>query len=90
MAVDLNKLSQPALKAALRGGTDEWGSRASIHEHVAYVEPLKSRSMRMRKCHCGCGKRMTHGLFANGIVMGGGCELSIYRRVKELSATPNT
>lgn len=84
---DLAKLSPAALSAAMRGGTEDWGRAASIHEHIVYAEPLTSRSMRMRKCHCGCGKRMTHGLFANGIIMGGGCEFAIHRRVRELNRT---
>jgi hypothetical protein len=35
------------------------------------------------KCHCGCGKRVTHYLAANGCNMGSGCELSVWRRLRQ-------
>ena len=84
--IDLAKLSPAALSAAMRGGTDGWGKMASIERNVCYVEPLTNASMRRRKCHCGCGRRCTHGIFANGIIMGGGCELSMRREVKALAS----
>ena len=83
---DLNKLSPEALKAAMQGGTSEWGRRASTSDHVLYVQPNKAMSR--RKCHCGCNGRMTHGAFANGIVLMGGCELSCRRWAKEMNAAP--
>jgi hypothetical protein len=83
---DLNKLSPEALKAAMQGGTEEWGRRASATDHVLYVQP--NRAMSRRKCHCGCGGRKTHGAFANGIILYGGCELSCRRWAKGLSRSP--
>jgi hypothetical protein len=80
---DLNKLSPEALKAAMKGGTAEWGRRASATEHVLYVQPNKATAR--RECCCGCGGRETHGAFANGIVLAGGCELSMRRWAKEMS-----
>lgn len=82
--MDLNKLSKPALAAAMKGGTEGWGQQASIHDNVVYAEPAHP-TMRRRKCHCGCGKRVTHSLMANGLCMGGGCEFSISRKVKSLN-----
>lgn len=78
----LNKLSPAALKAAMTGGTAEWGQRASIFEHVLYVEPQDARGGHYCKCHCGCGKKAKFRLMANGICMGEGCELSIRRACK--------
>jgi hypothetical protein len=79
---DLNKLSPAALSAALRGGTAEWGQRASIHEHVGYVEPQDGRRGHYRKCRCGCGKRAKFRTMFNGICMYEGCELSAHRFAK--------
>jgi hypothetical protein len=53
---DLNKLSAPALSAAMKSGTKEWGEWGSAEHHVLYIEPIFSR----RKCRCGCKKRVTH------------------------------
>lgn len=83
---DLNKLSSEELKAAMRGGAEEWGSWGSAQHHELYVQPNKGMSR--RKCHCGCGRRMTHGAFANGIILMGGCELSCRRWAKEMNAAP--
>lgn len=79
---DLNKLSKPALAAAMKGGTDEWGERASIFEHVGYVEPQTARRGHYLKCRCGCEGRAKHRAMFNGICMAEGCELSMRRFVK--------
>jgi hypothetical protein len=76
---DLNKLTPEALKAAMEGGTQSWGQWASTEHHKLYVQKNTHRNMYMRKCHCGCGGRQTHGVFANGIILMGGCELSARR-----------
>jgi len=76
---DLNKLSPPALSAAMRGGTDGWGVVGSSAEHVRYMEPVKSR----RKCPCGCGGRRTHAGMANGVCLMSGCELRVRRWVRD-------
>lgn len=73
-------LSQSALKAAVIGGVEEWGQRASVFDHYLYVEPIDSRSR--RRCHCGCNKRATHRGMANGICLSQGCELSMMRWAK--------
>ena len=81
--VDLKKLSPAALSAAMRGGTDAWGSWASSNEHVRYAEPIpKEYWRRRRKCRCGCGKKATHNGKANGIALTDGCELSMARWVR--------
>lgn len=80
--VDLKSLSPNAIRAAMRGGTDAWGSHGSAIAHVRYAEPIKDRR-RARKCHCGCAKRSTHMGMANGVALAGGCELSIARWVKD-------
>jgi hypothetical protein len=76
---DLGKLSPAALAAAMKGGTDEWGQRASILEHVGYVEPQTGRGGHYLKCRCGCGQRAKHRAMFNGICMAEGCELSMRR-----------
>lgn len=78
--MDLNKLSKPALSAAMRGGTAAWGSWGSSAHHVRYSEPVDSKSR--RRCHCGCKRRATHRGMANGIALMSGCELSVARWVK--------
>jgi hypothetical protein len=80
--VDLNKLSRPALAAAMRGGTDGWGWVGSSTEHVRYSEPLPPRPGRRRGCHCGCGNRVTHMGVANGVTLTTACALGIARWVK--------
>lgn len=75
--VDLSKLSPPALKAAIKGGTTDWGSSAS-EDGCRYVEPLEPK-YRRRKCHCGCDGRATHRGMVNGVDLVCGCELSIAR-----------
>ena len=35
-----------------------------------------------RKCGCGCGKRVTHYLAADGCNMGEGCEFSVWKRLR--------
>lgn len=76
---DLNKLSPSALKAAMTGGTTEWGQWGSSERHVRYMEPVDSR----RRCVCGCGRRETHAGMANGVALMTGCELRVARWVKQ-------
>jgi hypothetical protein len=73
----LNDLSQAALSAAMRGGTEAWGQWASATEHVRYIEPVSPRSR--HRCSCGCGGRATHLGKANGIALMLGCELKARR-----------
>lgn len=80
--VDLNKLSQPALGAAMRGGTAAWGQRASIEEHIGYVERQTARGPNYLKCYCGCGQKAKWRAMFNGICMGEGCEFSMRRHVQ--------
>jgi len=80
--IDLNKLSKPALAAAMRGGTVEWGKRASVFEHIGYVEPQDARRGHYRKCRCGCGGKAKFRAMFNGVCMYEGCELSVHRFVK--------
>jgi hypothetical protein len=79
---DLSKLTPAALQAAMRGGTDGWGQRGSMVDHVLYVEPQDARRGHYRKCRCGCGRRAKFRLMANGVCMMEGCELSMRRRAK--------
>ncbi len=78
--VDLNKLSPPALAAALRGGTAGWGQYGSAAEHARYADPIPPRSR--RRCHCGCKRRSTHNGKANGIALMDGCEMAVMRWVR--------
>lgn len=78
--MSMNTLSPAALSAALRGGTEEWGIRASASHHVLYMEPVAPRSR--RRCQCGCKSRATHRGMANGITLIQGCEWSMRRWVR--------
>ena len=53
-------------------------SVATDHLTVAKITRRGGRS----KCHCGCGKRVTHYLAADGVNMGEGCEFSVWRRLR--------
>jgi hypothetical protein len=77
----LSDLTPPALAAAMKGGTANWGQWASASDHVRYAEAITEPGGR-RRCHCGCGKRSTHRGMANGIALTEGCELSMRRWVK--------
>lgn len=85
MSVNLQKLSQPALSAAMRGGTEGWGEYGSINEHVLYAEPQNARHGHYLKCRCGCGKKAKWRLMANGLCMMEGCEFSVRRSAKPAS-----
>lgn len=78
----LNKLSPAALRAAMKGGADEWGQRASVFEHVGYVEPQTARRCHYLKCRCGCGTKAKFRAMFNGVCMSEGCEISMHRFVK--------
>lgn len=75
----LNELSPAALKAAMKGGTHAWGQRASIFEHIMYVEPARARRGQYRKCRCGCDGKAKFSAKANGIAMATGCEISMQK-----------
>lgn len=79
--VDLSKLSPPALRAAMQGGTAAWGEMGSSTENVRYIEPLPKRRGRRRKCHCGCGRLVTHAGRANGVTLTCACAMGIARWV---------
>jgi len=74
----LNKLSPSALEAAMRGGTELWGQRGSLVEHILYVEPQNARGGHYLKCRCGCEKKAKFRLMANGVCMSEGCEFSMH------------
>ncbi|MEY9521014.1 hypothetical protein ABIF70_002155 [Bradyrhizobium japonicum] len=57
-----------------------WGQWASAAEHRRYMQPIKRRG----KCWC-CKQRITHGGFANGIILVDGCELLVRRWLKDAS-----
>lgn len=85
---DLNKLSRPALAAAMKGGTAGWGVVGSATEHVRYAEPLPRRRGRRRTCYCGCGNPVTHAGKANGMCLTSACELGIARWVRTGKVKP--
>ena len=83
--VDLNDLSPQALKAAMGSGTDGWGQCGSADRHIRYSEPISNYiqdKRKLRKCHCGCGKRQTHLGMANGVGLTQGCEFYVAKWVK--------
>lgn len=79
---ELKNLSPAALKAAMTGGTEEWGERASVYEHIGYVEPQRSRGGHYLKCRCGCERKAKYRAMFNGICMAEGCEFSVHRFVR--------
>jgi hypothetical protein len=87
--MDITKLPKAARSAAMRGGTDAWGSFGSSAEHVRYAQPADPKSR--RRCHCGCKRRATHMGMANGVALTTACELAVRRWVKtgHTKAPPN-
>ena len=79
--VDFAKLSPPAIKAAMKGGTTAWGRVGSV-DHVRYSEKNAKGEPR-RKCPCGCRKMSTHRGVANGVTLMIGCEFYVARWVKD-------
>lgn len=86
---DLSKLSPPALKAAMTTGTASWGSYGSARDHALYVEPISPRRKGWRRCYCGCRKRETHVVKANGVALASGCELQAQRSLRDLQKYRN-
>ena len=89
--VDLKALSPQALKAAMQSGTDSWGTWGSAEHHGRYSEPLSNfikDKRRLRKCHCGCGRKATHLGMANGVGLSEGCEFSVAKWVR--NSTPHS
>lgn len=84
--IDLNNLSRPALAAAMKGGTEEWGQHGSAVAHVRYSEPLPPSSR--ARCFCGCERRKTHRGMANGVALTSACELGIARWVRTGQVRP--
>ena len=52
---------------------------ASIFENALTVEPITGDRRRLRKCRCGCERKATHAVVANGLHMAESCELSAWR-----------
>jgi hypothetical protein len=77
----LNELPPAALRAAMRGGTEGWGTWGSAALHVRYAQALSGPMRNRRMCRCGCGRKRTHMGMANGIALMGGCELVVARWV---------
>lgn len=75
----LDKLSPQALRAAMKGGTSEWGERGSVVDHIVYAEPQTARGRYYLKCRCGCERKATHRAMANGICMMEACEMAAHR-----------
>lgn len=79
--VDLNRLSPVALKAAMTGGTAEWGVWGSALKHQRYAQPVQSRL----RCRHGCKTRVTHAGMANGVGLTSGCKEHVMRWVQHPS-----
>lgn len=73
----LSDLHPNALSAAMRGGTESWGTWGSVNEHIRYAQPVSSRG----RCHCGCKGRRTHNGMCNGVALASGCEFYVRRWV---------
>jgi hypothetical protein len=54
--------------------SEVWASTSEHHLSVAPCPP----SERRRKCMCGCERKKTHSMLANGICMYIGCEFSAW------------
>lgn len=57
---------------------------ASAEHHRLYITEIKIPVRNRRKCRCGCGKKETHSVRANGISLAGGCELAAHRWKRQL------
>lgn len=79
----LTDLSPVELSAAMRGGTSGWGQHGSDTQHVRYAKPIDKSDRRRRNCSCGCKRRVTHRGFANGVCLMSGCEMAVFRWVRD-------
>ncbi len=77
----INDLSPAARSAAMRGGTEQWGSHGSSIDHVRYMEALPAKFR--KRCACGCKSRATYRGMANGVCLVVGCELRTRRWVRD-------
>ncbi|MCX4097780.1 hypothetical protein [Nocardia sp. alder85J] len=57
------------------------GWRASAIRDHRYRYELPGWYRNRRRCHCGCGGKISHGGAANGLALTGGREMSMQRRV---------
>ena len=60
-----------------------WGS---AEHHALTVEEINIPKRNRRMCLCGCRKKVTHNVKANGIALSEGCELQAWRNRRKLSA----
>lgn len=67
---------------AQAAGQPEWGTYANADQHIRYMKLLPGPWRNRRKCYCGCGGKQSHGGYANGLAMTGGCEWSMRQWVK--------
>lgn len=72
---------QERLKAQAAGQT-AWGVIGDTANHQRYMRLLPGRYRNRRRCFCGCGGKKSHGGYANGLAMTGGCEWSMRVWVK--------
>lgn len=81
----LNRLQPAALKAAMECGSVEWGRWGSAIHHRLYVHQIgPDYPMRRRRmCRCGCRKKVSHTVCANGVALASGCELRARRTMRE-------
>ena len=87
-ATGLNRLSPAALKAAMTTGAACWGQWGSVAHHALYVDPIDPALLPVRRrgmCRCGCRKKDTHSVKANGVALMQGCEMAARRWAKEMS-----
>lgn len=83
---DLGSLSPQALRAAMEGGTASWGEWGSARHHRLYVEPIGDEwpMQKRRRCCCGCRKKVTHRVAANGVTLAARCEMDARRAAREM------
>lgn len=75
--------SAPERVKAIASGQQGWGVIGDSLTHQRYVKLLPGRYRNRRKCWCGCGGKISHGGYANGLAMTSGCEWAMRRWVKD-------
>ena len=60
-----------------------YGTWGSVFHHALAVIPIEGRRRRM--CRCGCRKRSTHKVCANGVALMQGCEAAAGEWAQKMS-----
>lgn len=74
----------PGIGLLDRAFEEEGGVWGSAKHHKLTLKKIDKADKRRRLCACGCKKRVTHLVMANGVALAEGCELRARRWRRDL------